>query len=87
MEDRIVEKNDEIEIDLKRLAGALVSKSWMIGIVSIVCALAMLFGTILLVTPKYESSTMLYVNNNSMSLGDAAMSISSADISASSSEY
>lgn len=83
MEDRIVEKNDEIEIDLKRLAGALVSKSWMIGIVSIVCALAMLFGTILLVTPKYESSTMLYVNNNSMSLGDAAMSISSADISAS----
>jgi len=83
MEDKMLENHDEIEIDLKRLSGALLQKSWLIGIVSVVCALAMLLGTLLLVTPKYQSSTMFYVNNNSMSLGDAAVSITSADISAS----
>ena len=83
MEDKMLENNDEIEIDLKRLAGALLKKSWLIGIVSLICAVAVLIGTLLLVTPRYESSTMFYVNNNSLSLGDAAMSITSSDISAS----
>ena len=83
MEDKMLENNDEIEIDLKRLAGALLKKSWLIGIVSLICAVAVLIGTLLLVTPRYESSTMFYVNNNSLSLGDAAMSITSGDISAS----
>ena len=79
----MTEKNDRIEIDIRRLFGALLKKMWLIGIVSVACALAALIGTRLFVTPQYQSSAMFYVNNNSMSLGDAAVSITSSDITAS----
>ena len=80
------EKNlnhDEIEIDLSRLFGALVKRAWLIGIVAVLCAVLTLVGTVLFVAPKYESSTMFYVNNSSLSLGDMDVSISTGDISAS----
>ena len=51
--------------------------------VTVACAVLTLVVTLLFVTPKYESSAMFYVNNNSVSLGDAALSITSSDISAS----
>ena len=83
MNGRIIEKSEETEIDLGRLFRGLLKKAWLIGVSSLVCALAVLAGTILFVTPKYESSAMFYVNNNSVALGEGAASISSADISAS----
>ena len=83
MDDKTLEKNDEIEIDLSRLFGALVNKGWLIGLVAVVCAVLCLLGTIFFITPTYESSAMFYVNNNSFSLGEASLSITSADISAS----
>ena len=76
-------KNDEIEIDLSRLIGALINKVWLIGIVSVLCAVITFMGTLFFVTPLYQSSAMFYVNNSSISLGEASLSISSADISAS----
>lgn len=76
-------KNEEIEINLSRLLGALLKRAWLIGIVAVVCAVATLVGTILFVAPKYQSSAMFYVNNSSL-LGDVTIGgISSADISAS----
>ena len=83
MYDNVTEKNEEIEIDLQRLVNALLNKSWLIGIVAVVCAVAAFLGTFFFVTPLYKSSAMFYVNNNSLSLGEASLSISSADISAS----
>ncbi|MBQ3257700.1 MAG: polysaccharide biosynthesis tyrosine autokinase [Oscillospiraceae bacterium] len=75
--------NDEIEIDLQRLFSALVNKSWLIGIVAVLFAVVTLLGTVLFVTPKYQSTAMFYVNNNNLSIGEASLSISSSDISAS----
>lgn len=76
--------NEEIEIDLQRLFGALMNKAWLIGIVAILCAVGMFLGTFFFVTPKYQATAMFYVNNNSMSLGEVSLnSITSADISAS----
>lgn len=75
--------NDEIEIDLSRLFGALVKRAWLIAIVAVLCAVLTLVGTVLFVAPTYQSSTMFYVNNNSLSLGDMNMSITTGDISAS----
>jgi len=83
MEERMTEKNDEIEIDLQRIFSALLNKAWLIGIVSAICAVLTLVGTLLFVTPQYQSAAMFYVNNSSMSLGDVASSITSSDISAS----
>ena len=76
-------KNDEIEIDLSRLFGALIKRAWLIGVVAVLCAVLTLVGTVLFVAPEYESSTMFYVNNSSLSLGDMDVSISTGDISAS----
>ena len=83
MEDRKVEKSEELEIDLQQVAGALMGKAWLIAIVSVVCAVVVLLGTIFFVTPTYKSAAMFYVNNNSMSLGDVASSLTSSDLSAS----
>ena len=75
--------NDEIEINLSRLLGALLKRAWLIGIVAVLCAVLTLVGTVLFVAPKYDSSTMFYVNNSSLSLEDMDFSISTGDISAS----
>ena len=83
MYDNITEKNEEIEIDLKRLFVALVNKAWLIGIVAVICAVAVFLGTVFFVEPKYQSTAMFYVNNNSFSLGETSLSITSSDISAS----
>ena len=83
MDEKTINKNEELEIDLSRLLGALMNKAWLIGIVAVVCAILAFVGTVLLITPMYQSSAMFYVNNSSFSLGEASLSISSADISAS----
>ena len=83
MYENATEKNDEIEIDLSRLVGALLNKAWLIGLVAVVCAVVTFLGTFLFITPMYQSSAMFYVNNSSLSLGETSLSITSSDISAS----
>ena len=85
MDDKTINKNDEIEIDLQRLFRALANKGWLIGLVAIVCAVAVLLGTVFFITPQYQSTAMFYVNNSSVPsiAEDVLSSITSADISAS----
>ena len=85
MEDKMMEKHDEIEIDLSRLIAALTEKAWLLGLAAILCAVLAFVGTFFFITPQYQSTAMFYVNNSSISsLSEAALSsISSADISAS----
>lgn len=83
MNEQMMRKNDEFEIDLKRLLDVLINKAWLIAIVSVVTAILAFAGTKLLITPLYESSAMFYVNNNKLSVGDTSVSISSSDITAS----
>ena len=40
MDEKNLEQNREIEIDLQRLFGALLNKAWLIALVAIVCAVA-----------------------------------------------
>ncbi len=83
MDERTVNNNDEIEIDLKRLLDALLDKSWLIAIVALLCAVLAFAGTFLFITPMYKSSAMFYVNNQDLSLGDTKLSLAAGDISAS----
>lgn len=83
MDEKTIEKNEEISIDIQRILSALFKKSWVIVIVAVLCAAITLVGTIFMVEPKYNSSVMFYVNNSSVSVGDVSMSITSGDISAS----
>lgn len=86
MKEKIYDKdnsaNDVVEIDFGRIWKAVVKKIWLICIVSVLCTVLTIVGTFYLVTPKYESSAMFYVNNNSLSVGDTSFSISQGDITA-----
>lgn len=83
MEETKNEQTGEQEIDLQRLFSALLHKTWLIALIAILCSVLAFVGTFYLITPKYSSSALFYVNNSSLSVGDASFSISSGDISAS----
>ena len=83
MNEHETKNNDVIELDLKRVAQAVVNKSWLIALVAVVCAVVAFLGTFYFITPQYQSAAMFYVNNSSVSLGEASFSISTGDISAS----
>ncbi len=75
-------RDTETGLDIKRLLEAVVSKAWLIALVAVLCAVLAFLMTLYMIQPKYQSSAMFYVNNSSVSVGDASFSISSADITA-----
>lgn len=77
------EENDVVEIDLMHILELLVSKIWTIIICGTIGAAILFVVSTFLITPKYQSSAMFYVNNNNLNIGSASFSISSSDISAS----
>ena len=83
MNEKTVERNDEIEFNLKRLLEAVWDRKWLVLAVAILCAAVTLAGTLLFVTPQYQSAAMFYVNNSSLSVGSASLSISSGDLATS----
>jgi len=76
------ENKDYIEIDLLHILQILLNKAWAIILAAI------LFGGVafgyseFIITPTYQSTAMLYVNNSDISFGGTSLSISSTDISA-----
>ncbi|MDO4554655.1 MAG: polysaccharide biosynthesis tyrosine autokinase [Lachnospiraceae bacterium] len=78
----IPQEDDEIEIDLLRLIKAIWKRAWIVVIVSLLCGTLALGGSVFLITPLYQSSTLFYVNNNSLKLGSASVSISSDELTA-----
>ena len=62
---------DAMEVDLSRLLKAVWARAWVVVLSAVLCAVLVLGGTILFVTPTYESSVMFYVNNSAISLGNA----------------
>ena len=57
------QQQDEIEIDLLEIIGILLSKFWILLLSTIVAAGATFLVTYYLITPKYESTTKIYVIN------------------------
>lgn len=76
------EQNVEMEVNVQRLVGIVWQKKWLIILVAVLSAIIVFLGTFYLITPKYESSAKFYVNNSSLSVGDASFSITSSDITA-----
>ena len=72
---------EELEIDLGRIVRGLMAKAWLIGIVSVLCALITLAGTVCFAEPQYRSFLKFYVNNNTQENG--SQGITASDISAS----
>lgn len=72
------------EIDLLKLAQALWVKVWAIIICAVIGGGIAFSYSYFLITPMYESSALLYVNNNSVDLGNTKLSITSGDLTAAS---
>ncbi|MBO7453042.1 MAG: hypothetical protein J6U54_22135 [Clostridiales bacterium] len=73
-------QNNMEEIDLFKLLKALWRKAWLIVLCAIIGG-GLAFGFAYMTQEtKYESSALIYVNSNSLSLGSAKLSISSGDI-------
>ena len=83
MNEKEIQKNEDIEINLGRIVRAIAAKAWLVTIVAVLCAVLTFVGTFFLITPRYTSSAMFYVNNNAFPGGDASHSISSGDLTTS----
>jgi len=78
------QKNNELtEVNFKRLFDAVFRKIWLIIIVSVFSVGVVVVATWLWITPQYEASSVFYVNNSALSIGDTSLSIESGDITAS----
>ena len=82
MSEKEKEKASGKEIDLRQLLSGLLRKSWIIVLVSIICAVISFVGTKYFVTPLYKSGAMFYVNNNTLSMGNVEIGLSSGDLTA-----
>lgn len=80
MDKNIMEKNEDLEIDLHRVFPALLKKAWLIAMISILLAVVFFLGTYFFITPEYEAAAKFYVNNSSISVGGTSVSISSGDL-------
>ena len=70
-------ENVEIEIDLQKFMKLLLKRAWVILLCAILVGTSVLVYTINFVTPMYEASVSIYVNNNS---GKDNSYISSSDL-------
>ncbi len=73
---------DEIEIDIMHLLKLMWKKAWIIVISMILLASACFSYAVFFVTPQYQATAMMYVNNSSFSVGSTSVSISSAQLTA-----
>ncbi|MBR2523791.1 MAG: hypothetical protein IKE53_05060 [Clostridiales bacterium] len=77
-------KGQEEEIDLLKLLQALWHSAWVIVATALVGGVIFLVYTMFFITPQYNSSALLYVNNG-INVGSAKLSITSSDLYASNS--
>ena len=85
MVNNVQNRQEEQEIDLLKLLKVLLSKIWIIAAAAFAGGVIFFLVTFFFITPKYQSSALLYVNNNSLNIGSTKLNISSGDITASSS--
>lgn len=75
-------ERDYTKIDLIKIGNALVKRFWIILLAMLICGALLFSYAAFFITPLYESSVLLYVNNSSFSVGATSFSISSSEISA-----
>ena len=74
--------DEEMEIDLLKLAKALWRRAWAIILSAVVFGGAALVYTALFVTPLYKAEALMYVNSSNISVGGAKVSISQGELTA-----
>ena len=73
------------EIDLLKLIKALWSKALVIIFVAVLFAAGVFAYTLFFISPAYDATASIYVNNSSFTFGSTSFSISSSELNASNS--
>ena len=74
--------DEEMEIDLLKLARALWRRAWAIMLAAVIFGGAALTYTAIFVTPLYKAEALMYVNSSNISVGGAKVSISQGELTA-----
>ncbi len=80
MSAKTTRRKTEYEVNLQTLLSAVIHRLWIVGIVSVLCAILTFMGTYMFISPKYSCYTAFYVNNStsvnnvSVDLGDISAS-------------
>ena len=74
--------NEYIQIDLLKIFNGLLNRFWAILIATVLGGALMFSYATFYITPLYQSSVLLYVNNTSFAVGSQSFSISSSEITA-----
>jgi len=75
-------ENSVREIGLPELVQLIWKKLWIVMLTAVLFAGAAFGGTYFLVTPQYEASVKMYVNNSSIQVGSTRLSISNSELAA-----
>nr|AHF24708.1 lipopolysaccharide biosynthesis protein [uncultured bacterium Contig783] len=70
------------EIDLLKLGKALLKRWWLLLITMILGGAIAFSYAYFAITPLYQSSALMYVNNNSLDIGSTRVNISNGDLTA-----
>ncbi len=81
MSENLNEK-EYLEIDILQLLRALWKRAWVILFTMLILGGGMFWYSSCVIPPKFTASAMLYVNNSSISVGGASISISNQDLTA-----
>ena len=76
------DRTNYIEIDLLQLLKALRRRVWAILLATVLFGGAAFTYATVFITPRYQASALMYVNNSSFSLGSTSFSISSSELTA-----
>lgn len=69
-------KEDYIEIDLMRIAKALLRRAWALILAMLLFGGAAFGYAAFLILPRYEAIALMYVNNSTISVGSTSVSLS-----------
>ena len=73
----------DFEIDLFKLARVLFTKSLVIILIALLVGSLVFVATFFFITPTYQATASIYVNNSSVSLGATRLTISNSELNAS----
>lgn len=75
-------ESEYMKFDYAKIAEGMLRRLWMIILSMVLCGIMLFSYAAFMVTPKYEASALMYVNNSSFTVGATSFSISSSEISA-----
>lgn len=79
--DKKANNKEQYVIDVAHIIKSLWHRAWVILLITMLVGGIVLAATMFLVTPKYSSSVMIYVNNSSLELGEF-VEVSASSLSA-----